>query len=418
MVFGFCNSFSAGEAVCVECSLRDDCLRCFAFCKHSKSPIFNRSMRTFNRLPIYLGEELIDTINREAVLKDIRLFDKRKLKSAREKYCFTPDYRYKCGRYNEYDFVEHIYQYIADTTYPTAYKWLQRFNGLEENDVYDEDERIFPSSHIRSYYKDTKKAKKLFRGWFKSIAHKRIIARFNLNMNMLYQDEDKRGRLGIPIWNECKYWMKQSIDNYSPHRQKHSVLREIIRKRDGWYSEASPVQKCGKYNVEYLYEADRTRINQLRRYRQLFIDADNQIEKFWFLMKMGMLCYDDRDTTSLMQSKKYHFLGSFNSHLEYVNDGRFPNHHLIGYNDPEDDWDDNHHWKRDRKQYYDLRQKIYKLTNYDECFDDIDVYDSWDTHQFSQLITTDIELPKINHVRHYYKDNVMTELKYKLYMKS
>ena len=60
-----------GSVVCVECSLRDDCLRCYDFCRHSKSPIFDRSMRLLNRFPIYLGEDICDKINREAVLKDI-----------------------------------------------------------------------------------------------------------------------------------------------------------------------------------------------------------------------------------------------------------------------------------------------------------------------------------------------------------
>ena len=66
----------ASSSICVECSLRDDCLRTFRFCKHSKSPIFNRSMRTLNRFPIYLGEDMCDRINREALLKDILIFDK------------------------------------------------------------------------------------------------------------------------------------------------------------------------------------------------------------------------------------------------------------------------------------------------------------------------------------------------------
>ena len=75
-------------SVCVECSLRDECLRCYAFCKHSKSPIFNRSMRVLNRLPIYLGEDLCDKINRDAVIKDIVGFNKKELKSVE----YTPTY--------------------------------------------------------------------------------------------------------------------------------------------------------------------------------------------------------------------------------------------------------------------------------------------------------------------------------------
>ena len=61
--------------VCVECSLSplnvNDCMRYLRYCKHSHLPQFNRSKRVLNRLPIYLGEDVCDNINKDIIVKEI-----------------------------------------------------------------------------------------------------------------------------------------------------------------------------------------------------------------------------------------------------------------------------------------------------------------------------------------------------------
>ena len=115
-----------GSVVCVECSLRDDCLRCYDFCRHSKSPIFNRSMRLLNRFPIYLGEDICDKINRDAVIKDIVGFNKKELKSVE----YTPTYSFCGGRYSP-EKIHNTYFWIDKNIYPTGYRWIQKDNSLD-----------------------------------------------------------------------------------------------------------------------------------------------------------------------------------------------------------------------------------------------------------------------------------------------
>lgn len=385
-----CSLSSTTPSICVECSLRDDCLRCYAFCKHSKSPIFNRSMRTFNRLPIYIGEELIDNINRKAIFKDILMFDKNKLKSVE----YELKYRYEGGKYSDYRFTTH--HWITKRTYPTGYNWIQKSNDLDAMNDYG----VFASRHIQTYYEDTKNSKKKFQGWFKSIAHKRIMSRFNLNMNKMYGEDTIEMRRNFPLMNEVNYWMKTTIDGYNPLRNSNSNnnFQELIKRRGRYICNGIKVPTCKKYNHEYMYEVDRTRIYQFHRYMELFKNTNDKMEKYWYLLKIGMLCYNDRTYTDWKASKEYFYLGTYKTHIRYLNDGRFPLHHLAGYND-EDDWNDTHIWVSDRKQFYDLRQLIYKMTKNQNLFRAYDIYGTTDTYNFSQLITTDIELPKINTLR-------------------
>ena len=397
-MFNFCpspSSLSPRASVCVECSLRDDCLRRYAFCKHSKSPIFNRNMRTLNRLPIYMGEDLCDNINRLCVLKDIIEFDKKELKSCE----YVNTNHYKGGRYCP-ERIHHTYHWISKTTYPTGYNWIQVDNSLDAMSDYGER----GSRCIQSYYDDTKKAKKKFRGWFKSITHKRIMSRFNLNMNKMYGEDTIEMRRNFPLWNQVNYWMKQSVNGYNPLRNNwndedvyHNFFKEIKR-RVRYVCNGIKVQTVRKYNHEYMYEVDRTRIYQFRRYMELFKNTNDKMEKYWYLLKIGMLCYNDRTLTDWEASKEFFYLGTYKTHIRYLNDGRFPLHHLIGYND-EEDWDDDHIWMSDRKQFYDLRHLIYKMTNNQNLFRAYDIYGTTDTNNFKELITTDIELPKINTLR-------------------
>ena len=398
-----------GSVVCVECSLRDDCLRCYDFCRHSKSPIFNRSMRLLNRFPIYLGEDICDKINREAVLKDILIFDKKKLKSAE----YATEYHYKGGRYSA-ERLHHTYHWISRSVYPTGYCWLQRSNDLDDMCEYG----ARASRNIESYYDDTHKAKKKFRNWLKSITHIRILSRFNLNMNKMYGEDTIEKRRYLPLWNEVKYWTKTSLDGYNPLRNNKPCHKILIKQRLRYICNGHKVPPCKKYRLEYKFEVDKTRINQLERYIKLYKSTDDKMEKYWYMMKMGMLCYSDKTTTDYKQSKDYSYLGTLYSHTKYVNDGRFPN------NDTLNDWgsDDNHFWESPhlRQNYYDLRHRIYRLNLYyfshlifggdRQLFHNFDIYNTSEQNNFIDLLTTDIDLPKINVIKHHYKKTCMLEL--------
>jgi len=384
-------------SICVECSLTNDRLMTYAVCKHSKSPIFNRNMRTLNRVPIYLGEDLIDNVNRLVVLKDIVEFDKKKLKSVE----YATSYSFRGGRYSEEIHTTHNYQYIADTTYPTGYKWIQTDNSIDFvfNGPYSFN-TIYSSHNIHSYNRDTKNAKKLFRRWFKSISHKRIIRRFNYNMNKMYGDNKS---IYLPLQDEPKYWIKQQFKDYHPIRNHKPPLLEDIKDRRPHIFTPCDVSPRKKFELEYQYRVDETRINQFERYKKLFISTENINEKLWFLMKMGMLCYRqkyyDSGTypfpKSIRLSKDYYYLGKYIGHIQ-------------NYHTPERDG--YNQYNTQFRKCYDLRQEIYYISNTDKIFSAFDIYTSYDNHLIKEFLHTNIEIPKINKVKHHYQKKVMKEL--------
>ena len=379
------KGFGTSEAVCVECSMRDDCLRCYAFCRHSKNPIFNRDMRVFNRLPIYIGEDLIDKVNREAVLKDILMFDKNKLKSVE----YATTYNYNDGRYSS-ERIHFTHHWISKKYYPTGYWWIQKDNSLDEYLNTNWGLHATASRHIENYYRDTKQAKKLFRKWYKSIAHKRIIDKFNMDMDKLYGDGVDREN--FPLYKDCKYWMKQTFTDYNPVRNNHSRLRDVVKGRIKYVYNGNKVASCRKLQEEYFNEVDETRRNQYERYKRLFKSTKDLNEALWYLMKMGMVCYNYKTSYERQISKDYFWMGSLNSHIRYVNDGASFN-------------------QRNRCDCYDLQLLIYRLMtedNYTFNHHNIDPYDF--QYQFEDFINTDIKLPKINEMKQYYKKVVMPDL--------
>ena len=383
------------SGVCVECSLSDDCLRCYAFCKHSKSPIFNRDMRIFNRLPIYIGEDLIDNINRKAIFKDILMFDKNKLKSIE----FELLHQYEAGRYFS-GWINETYHWINKSVYPTGYRWIQRYNSLSDiNDDYG----VIASQHIQNYYKDTREAKKKFKNWMKSITHNRIVARFNLNMNMIYGDEDIKIRRFQPLQDTAKYWVKQQFQDYHPIRTKIDQLtsRYFIKKRRNYSGcKMTKVKSYCNMGMMYYSEVDDARIIQFERFKKLYMETNNKDEKIWYLMKMGMLCYKNYCSVLYTESYNYHFLGTLKSHVRRVNISSTLNTGPFHYS-------------------YDLRQNIYKICQdvkgeflhiIDGCYDPY----SWqDQADFENVLHTDITIPKINHLKWHYRKKVMAELRSK-----
>ena len=102
-----------------------------------------------------------------------------------------------------------------------------------------------------------------------------------------------------------------------------------------------------------------------------------------------MLKYKETERTSLNQSKEYHYLGTMRSHYQIFYDSS---------------------WGIGSCNEYDLRHNIYTICNHHEIFYDYDIYDDMDNHYFNQLITTNVEIPKINHIKHYYRKKVMKDL--------
>lgn len=390
---------SPSSSVCVECSLSDDCLRCYAFCKHSKSPIFNRSMRTLNRLPIYLGEDVCDRINREAVLSEIKMgmtnimynqraddiytYDKSRLKSVE----YSTTYAFCDGRYSA-ERLHHTHHWITNRYYPTGYTWIQRDNDISAISQYGE----HCSRNVENYYEDTRKAKKKFRQWFKSIAHNRIVARFNLNMNMLYGEKNAYQ----PIYEEPKYWLKQNLNDYHPIKNPKSYLQHQIKSRARYVYNGNKVSSCRKMEEIYLKEVDETRINQYERYKQLYKSTKDKNEGLWYLMKIGMLCYNDKSPYMYQKSRQYSFLGSLHSHLRY-------------HNCP--------CWYYEARGGYDFPHLLWKCKDQDFCFnfDEYHKYHTYDAfEEFNEFLHTNgiCKIPKINTIR-WRMRKCMNELKCK-----
>lgn len=391
--------------VCVECSLSNDILCDYRFCKHSKSPIFNRSMRTLNRLPIYLGEDICDKINREAVLKelplkalfkDIRVFDKNTLNSP-IKYgrAGISVGRYEGGMYSCYSLK--TYHWIYKEYYPTGYTWIDHTSNRQINGW---STGVKAGSHIESYYNDTKRAKDLFKRFVKAITHKRILKKFNLDMEKLYGDTNERW-LKKPLYDDTHYWFKQALNGYHPlksYTYGDSSMRASIIHRSKYICNVSIIASCREMAVEYDARVDRARIKRLKRFKKLFIETEDKHEQAWYMMQMGMLCYKEEFHTGdrypypymYDRSKKYDYLGHYRGHIS--------NFHL------------NSKYNNNQKKFYDLRHYIYRLINTDEIFNDWDIYDDYDTTTFENMLHTNIEIPKINHIKHHYKTKVLPEI--------
>ena len=300
-------------------------------------------------------------------------------------------FKYSGGNYSE---DTHLTYHWYDRVYNTGYRWLEPHNQIDYGDGYDT--RLCNNKLIIQRYRDTKKSKKLFRRWMGSITRNRIIKKFNIDYhNYIYKDEKdypKKDRHHIPrLYIETDYWIKQNIKDINLMKPENpmNVVRHDIQKRDKYICNSARIKSCRRLGDEYKCEVDDARVNQFIRYKDLIIQSDDRYEKLWYLMKMGMLCYKDSEPTRLNQSKEYHYLGTKRSHSKMFYDIS---------------------WEMGVVNHYDLRQHIYIICNHHEILSEYDIYDYMDNHYFNQLITTNVELPKINHIRQHYKKNVMKEL--------
>lgn len=400
-------------AICVECSLSpcnvNDCLRTYAFCKHSNSPQFNRDKRVLNRLPIYFGEDIVDKINREALLKDIVL-NPPALKSI----TVLDSNAYDNGRYS----LELPYQKSngresrnfgpADT----SYKWVEssvRGNVVPSYIPY----KTYHSNMIGYLYTRKDKAKEKFRNWFNSFRHNRIVKKFNYDMDKMYgATVPPISNSPFPLYDDAHYWIKQ-IKSYHPLKRTNTLREEIInRKKNGIYDNVHIVfqpkmRSVQEISSDYWSEVDNARFYAYVRYLKLWYNSNDKYEKIWYLMKMGMLCYRNLYQTDNEISHGNQFLGTLKSHQLRVNTHSNTLWHTT-------------------YDYYDLRQMIYKIQYYtsDSQYGDIqkhlsklrevylhnDIYE--DEHcDWCEFINHDILIPKINHIKDHYKKNVLSQLK-------
>lgn len=322
--------------VCVECSLSPlnllDCLRTTQFCKHSSSPIFNRNRRTLNRLPIYVGEDLCDIINREAVLKDL-LNQKRRYsgeirtkRRLRTNYALV--YKIDCERkYGKYSLVNFP---------PNDAHWKQRRNGLIDNYCPDTTSAIRPDGipYIQEMYEQRKNNRKRFKTLLKTLTYNRVMNQRDIWINKIYPS--------INEYIPTSEYAEQSIMRYirRPNQAKYNRLfNEITRKRKTGYKWRVPPQFEHLYperrinmirqriSRRYYSEVCPVRINQYERYIRLYADASCIYEKTYYLLLMGQLKYNNYHHTELPKSREYSFLGTLKSHSDIHDFHRVFKHH-------------------------------------------------------------------------------------------
>ena len=209
------------------------------------------------------------------------------------------------------------------------------------------------SKEIDKIVAETKQAKRTFKKLLRVMRARRI----NREMNLYrYSHTDiKQGyHRDIFNWSEIHNHIKKNVI-YRPHWEP-----------EGDHHPNSPANK------EYFFLPDRARIFQYERFIKLIRDTEAKHEKYFYLLKMGMLCYKYKwcDYEKLQQSiycrqgkdtgyvsgkvfltdskyfQEYSFLGSL---YEWE---RYNNYHLPSY--PK--------YQKNKLVIYDLRHNMWKLS--------------------------------------------------------
>jgi hypothetical protein len=312
-----------GCVVCVECSLRNDYLCKFAFCKHSNSPVFNRDKRTLNRLPIYLGEEVIDKINKEAVLKDIKGL----------KVLGTSTGGFKIKRSiisgdNEVhmnDNQMNIHNLYDSCKYGA---WKEGSNSIDYN-FKSWITKINCSYWVRKEYEDKRNRIRKIKNWWKRYKHNKIMVGINKRLN--------------PEYNTT--FLMQQIN-------KDFLTKNYIG--DNWLDNGFSKDTINERNGDFVKEISLVRINQYNRFKNLYDNATGKYkeqERMYYLLEASKLKMHNFFNTHNQESRDYHYLGTEKSHR-------------IAF------FTDNHSY---RKQFLDYKQNIYIVAN-NQSFSRWDIY--------------------------------------------
>lgn len=299
-------SVSVSAPVCVECSLSCDCLKTFAFCKHSSNPRYNRSVRTFNRLPIYLGEDIIDKINKETIVKEINSINRIGCIISGDPSTNQGSVgRVKHGTYNLNYVRDASFREFPEGTGPAVIRDLYTSDYLCGFKVSSNDigylikpwqKGVNCSMWCLREYREKQARIKNIRKWWKKYKHNKIMNKYI------------KGR----GFDRIQKLFKDSICDYYFDRDS----------RDAIMDSKFGLDDCMERGWNYHNEVNDFDIRSLNRLRLLYFDIKkkkdgnkHQVqEQVYYLHRIGELIKNNFYTTDLQQSREYHYLGTYKSH--------------------------------------------------------------------------------------------------------
>mgnify|MGYP003629854123 FL=1 len=306
------------SANCVSCSLANDYLVPINKCRHSSSPIFNRTKRCLWRSP--LPEDICDTIYKEAIHKEIINNDTGFL-SRYESLVPTIEKNY-------------VYHPEKDLQY-------QQSNLVGANFLKWKTNYKCSSEAVRVHYRQLKRGRKSMRKLINGITRQRVMTHSTFILK--YRDAS-------PIQQGIKDKLNKVIKEYSKTDGDLSDWDEL----DFTHIEGEEEGSKTKNNIRNLYrihteskyqnEVCPVRINNCKRLTKLYnSEPDNKV-RMWYLMIMGQLVHSNKYHTENKLSKEYHYLGTYVSHRR----------------DLYDKWNSGFKYNK----YLDFPQNIYKLLKY------------------------------------------------------
>ena len=285
-------------SVCVECSLSSDCLCSYRFCKHSQSVRYNRDKRPFNRMPIYLGEDVINTILREAIHKDIRsIKGYSRILGGNPSAVMTSAYEPQEIRAGKI---------IGDCFY---------FRKVKQSEVRANYERLTwraESNDISYHYKH----------WIKKINASPWVYRE-------YEEKRKRIKRIQGFWRKYKHKkMIQKIRNkeWDPIQQyrKDLFCEHLFVKKWDYDSPTIDsefnIDSCYDRRIAFKTEVNDFDVNAYKRYRRLYHNIEQKNNRYktqeqvYYLHQIARLVKPNQFHTEDPQSKEYHWIGTEDSH--------------------------------------------------------------------------------------------------------
>lgn len=404
--------------LCLECSLRDDCLRSFSVCCHSSSPAFNRSKRTLNNLPIYLGEDLIDKINKEACLsaiKDMRCKSHlhevdfasgiRRYESimfhkspdmglsyndyVNDRYIDDPNFRGDLtdeewrvhlairkhtikGKFKRltcqdipFWFMNRQFGILIEATWYYGSKFRNQKHFLDDiKDLnkykisYSFNAPARCSKYVRHIYACKFSARCKFKNAVYKIIDERVIEKTKEDYVKQYGLYSK---YFIHPSALCKRELhKQIIKKYDKRREINwRNLYDIFRVKEGINYRTLDKNHNFRMNRIVNEGTCQFRVYQFTRLCRLYHEATENTEKMFYIMKMGFLCYGN-----IVGNVSYWRVpDTKDAFYHYGFLGDYNSHLLKYFKDKESCVQDvgEYHMHHYNSKYYDLPQHIYKL---------------------------------------------------------
>lgn len=246
------------SACCVSCSLANEYLVPINKCRHSSSPIFNRTKRGLWDI---LPEDVSIPIYKEAIHKEIIEASRGDYQISETLYHPQRNYRFQkekdiqsqvCNEY-ESNFPRHKYRYKCR------------------------------SDAVIVHYNQIKRAKIIFRSFFKGLIRRRVVNESTYILKYRHADVNQKTLKSILICDISLF----NLQRLKPLNTQFDDLRK------NYDTEVCPV-----------------RVNTLKRLRVLYNEEPDNLVKMWYLLKIGQLCMTDNFFTDTERSTEYHFLGT------------------------------------------------------------------------------------------------------------